>query len=133
MSVKSIFIVWGSAPALAIATVLILNVLSAGMYEERGEGLAGTGEGERRVGESIGSTGGQGQEQATAKSEEMARITSEPEGERERMLAEPSQLLREAQEHEGEQYIKVVLPYITGVVAASLSFIIVRRFVYRQG
>ncbi|MEM4285166.1 MAG: hypothetical protein QXS98_03910 [Candidatus Nitrosocaldus sp.] len=132
MSVKSIFIVWGSAPALAIATVLILNVLSAGMYEERGEGLAGTGEGERRVGESIGSTGGQGQEQATAKSEEMARITSEPEGERERMLAEPSQLLREAQEHEGEQY-KVVLPYITGVVAASISFIIVRRFVYMQG
>ncbi|MEM4611160.1 MAG: hypothetical protein QXS95_00255 [Candidatus Nitrosocaldus sp.] len=132
MSVKSIFIVWGSAPALAIATVLILNVLSAGMYEERGEGLAGTGEGERRVGESIGSTGGQGQEQATAKSEEMARITSEPEGERERMLVEPSQLLREAQEHEGEQY-KVVLPYITGVVAASISFIIVRRFVYMQG
>ncbi|GBC73891.1 hypothetical protein HRbin04_01299 [archaeon HR04] len=137
---KSVFIVWGFAPALAIATVLILNMLSTGMQGERGEGLAGTGEGggEGGVGgkgkvegegegeESMGYTvrQEQGQEQASAKSREMVGITSEPAGE--------PKLQREAQE-QGEQYIRAVLPYITGALVASISFIIVRRFVYKQG
>jgi hypothetical protein len=132
MSVKSVFIVWGFAPALAVATVLILNMLSVGMQVERGEGLAGTGEGGREGG--VGGKGGeesmrstvrqeQGQEQASAKSGEIAGITSEPAGEK---------LQREAQE-QGEQYVRAVLPYITGALVASLSFIIVRRFVYKQG
>lgn len=127
---KSIFIVWGFAPALAIATVLILNMLSTGMQGERGEGLAGTGEGEREGGGGEGEgeestvRQEQGQEQASAKSREMVGITSEPAGE--------PKLQREAQE-QGEHYIRAVLPYITGALVASLSFIIVRRFVYKQG
>ncbi|MEM4278301.1 MAG: hypothetical protein QXG53_04285, partial [Candidatus Nitrosocaldus sp.] len=67
-----------------------------------------------------------------AEAGDVVGMVSEPE-ERGRMLVqEPSAQMapvREAQIQ--EQYVMLVLPYITSTVAASLSFIIVRRFVHR--
>ncbi|MEM3034417.1 MAG: hypothetical protein QXT78_02465 [Candidatus Nitrosocaldus sp.] len=129
MGVKSILVLWGSAPALAIATVFILNMLSAGMHAERGEEAVSIGE----VGKEKGSIGEE-KEQQQAEAGDVVGMVSEPE-ERGRMLVqEPSAQMapvREAQIQ--EQYVMLVLPYITSTVAASLSFIIVRRFVHRQG
>ncbi len=123
---KGIFVLWGSAPALAIATVLILNILSGAMHEERGEEAVSID-----VGKGRGSTGEVEEQHAKAGD---VGISSEPE-ESERMLVqEPSMQMapvREAQVQGQEQYLMLVLPYLTSIVAASLSFMIVRRFVYK--
>lgn len=139
---KGIFIAWGSAPALAIATILILNVLSTGMHMERGEEVAvGIDEEEEKgIGppEGVGQDQGQIQEPEQAQEKtggDVAGIASAPEGGR-MLVEEPSMQMapvREVkeQEQEAEQYIMLTLPYITSAVAASISFIIVRRFVYK--
>lgn len=139
---KGIFIAWGSAPALAVATILMINMLSAGMHTERGEEVAGVDEGGDGEGKSTGYAGGgqrQGEEQGHAQEKGAGGgaggIASAPEsaGER-RMLAEPSTQMAPVMKAEPweEQYIRLALPYVASVVAASLSFIIVRRLA-RQG
>ncbi|MCS6767588.1 MAG: hypothetical protein RMJ59_02660 [Candidatus Nitrosocaldus sp.] len=138
---KGIFIAWGSAPALAVATILMINMLSAGMHTERGEEVAGVDEGGDGEGKSTGYTGEerQGEEQGHAQEkgagDVAGGIASAPEsaGER-RMLAEPSTQMAPVMKAEPweEQYIRLALPYVASVVAASLSFIIVRRLA-RQG
>ncbi|MFN4336582.1 MAG: hypothetical protein ACK4FV_03235 [Candidatus Nitrosocaldus sp.] len=126
---KGILVLWGSAPALAIATVLILNILSVG-HVERGDEAVSIGV---EVEKGKGSTG-EGEEQHAKVGD--VGIASEPE-ERGRMLVqEPSMQMapvtvREAQVQEQERHLMFVLPYITSIVAASLSFVIVRRFVYK--
>lgn len=107
--------IWGSAPVLAVATVLVLNMLSTGIHVENDMNIP-DGQVQVQEPEGVQEKGGGN----------VAGIASEP-GDAGRMFVnEPSQILP-VETNEGEQYMMFALPYMAGAVAASLSFIIIRR------
>lgn len=110
---KNILVIWGSAPVLAVATVLVLNMLSTGIHVENDMNIP---DGQVQEPEGVQEKGGG----------DVAGIASEPAEAGRMFVNEPSQILP-VETNEGEQYIMFALPYMAGAVAASLSFIIIRR------